>query len=319
MKSIIDSVQLMRGIAALSVVFCHLIIFDEGNFGVDLFFCISGFIMMLVTEKNYNGFLQKRFLRICPLYFLLTIGKFSMGFIMPNLLRDPNISVTVLLRSFLFIGGNEIMVGVGWTLCYEMFFYFLFFLAFKINHKNRHIIATLFLAIIVLIGLLVKNTNEYFLFYTQPIILEFAFGIWAYKFLYSNFKIAKSKLMESIFIIAAISIYSSLFFIKLPVNRLISAGIPTFIVFILFFISLENHRIPKFFIVLGNISYSLYLTHTFVITAFSKLIIDIEHEITPLSILGSVIAICFSLGVAYTSWYLIENKLTNWIKNKVKL
>ncbi|MDR1491167.1 MAG: acyltransferase [Planctomycetaceae bacterium] len=184
MNKKIESVQMMRGIAALSVVFCHLGIIGKGGFGVDLFFCISGFIMMLVTEKNCDRFLKKRLLRICPLYYLLTIGAFAMAFIAPNLLRDANTGLDALLRSFFFIGGNEIMVGVGWTLCYEMFFYLLFFIAFKINHKNRHIISTAFLTAIVLTGLIIKTTNGYLEFYTQPILLEFALGMWAYIILY---------------------------------------------------------------------------------------------------------------------------------------
>jgi peptidoglycan/LPS O-acetylase OafA/YrhL len=182
-----ESVQMMRGIAALSVVFCHLGMIGVGGFGVDLFFCISGFIMMFVTEKSCDGFLKKRFLRICPLYYLLTIGAFAMAFIAPNLLRDANMELAALLRSFLFIGStgnNNIIVGVGWTLCYEMFFYLLFFISFKISHKNRHIISITFLTIIVLAGLVIKPSNEYLLFYTQPILLEFALGIWAYKILY---------------------------------------------------------------------------------------------------------------------------------------
>lgn len=83
MNQKIESVQMMRGIAALSVVFCHIGMLGRGSFGVDLFFCISGFIMMLVTEKNCNNFLKKRFLRICPLYYLLTIGSFLMALIVP--------------------------------------------------------------------------------------------------------------------------------------------------------------------------------------------------------------------------------------------
>jgi peptidoglycan/LPS O-acetylase OafA/YrhL len=193
MNKKIESVQMMRGIAALTVVVCHLgIMGSVGTFGVDLFFCISGFIMMFITEKSCAGFLKKRFLRICPLYYLLTIGAFAMAFIAPQLLRSPNSGFDTLLRSLLFICGDKhdtltdstIIVGVGWTLCYEMLFYLLFFMAFTISHKNRHYIATAFLAVIVLTGVIVKPENQYFAFYTSPILLEFALGMFAYKILY---------------------------------------------------------------------------------------------------------------------------------------
>jgi peptidoglycan/LPS O-acetylase OafA/YrhL len=76
--------------------------------------------------------------------------------------------------------------------------------------------------------------------------------------------------------------------------------------------------VPKFLVVLGDISYSLYLTHTFVITTFSKLILDIDSKVTIVSVIASVLAIAIAVGVAYFSWYLIENKLTDWIKIKLK-
>jgi peptidoglycan/LPS O-acetylase OafA/YrhL len=103
--------------------------------------------------------------------------------------------------------------------------------------------------------------------------------------------------------------------VKLPVDRLFAAGVPTFVFFILIFKALQNSKIPKFPVILGNISYSLYLTHTFIITTFSKFIIDIDHKITVVSIIGLAFAISIVVGVAYISWYLIENKMTNWIKN----
>jgi peptidoglycan/LPS O-acetylase OafA/YrhL len=326
MNKKIESVQMMRGIAALSVVVCHLgIIGNTGGFGVDLFFCISGFIMMFVTEKSYAGFLKKRFLRICPLYYLLTIGAFAMAFIAPQLLRSPNNELDMLLRSLLFICGDNaetestIVVGVGWTLCYEMLFYLLFFAAFTISHKNRHYIATAFLVIIVLTGVIVKPENQYFAFYTSPILLEFALGMFAYKILYrrNQHNIMQHNTVRYSLLLLAILIYASLFVWGTKADRLFTAGIPTFVFFLLIFRALQDKKIAKFLIVLGNISYSLYLTHTFVITAFARLIMPTD-KLNFSSIVASVIATGLTIGVAYVSWYLIENKLTNRIKIKLE-
>jgi peptidoglycan/LPS O-acetylase OafA/YrhL len=325
MNKKIESVQMMRGIAALSVVFCHLGIIGKGGFGVDLFFCISGFIMMLVTEKSCDGFLKKRLLRICPLYYLLTIGAFTMAFIIPNIFRTANTKFIDLLCSFLFLGSHSrIIVGVGWTLCYEMFFYLLFFIAFKISHKNRHIISTMFLTLIVLIGIIIKPTNEYLEFYTRPILLEFALGMWAYKILYrrtnrdNTIQYNTIQYNTILLLLTAIIIYGALFFVRLPIDRLFVAGVPTFVFFLLIFKALQNSQVPKLLVILGNISYSLYLTHTFVITSFSRLIMNIDHKVTFLSIVASALSISIAIGTAYLSWYLIENKLTNWIKIKLE-
>ena len=72
----IDSIQILRFLAAFSVMMVHLPLFGFGAWGVDIFFVISGFIMMYVTESNERNFLVKRIIRIVPLYWMLTMGVF---------------------------------------------------------------------------------------------------------------------------------------------------------------------------------------------------------------------------------------------------
>jgi exopolysaccharide production protein ExoZ len=91
----ISSIQCLRGIAALSVVIFHEfdslnafspVNIDEltgrlhvlGTIGVDIFFCISGFIMVVLLartdEANSRGrFALRRAVRILPTYWLLTL------------------------------------------------------------------------------------------------------------------------------------------------------------------------------------------------------------------------------------------------------
>ena len=47
-----DSIQVLRGLAALFVVAEHIRFLACGAFGVDIFFCISGFMIMFTTHKN---------------------------------------------------------------------------------------------------------------------------------------------------------------------------------------------------------------------------------------------------------------------------
>nr|WP_320022126.1 acyltransferase [uncultured Draconibacterium sp.] len=308
----IESVQMLRGIAALSVIICHLGL-GSGKFGVDLFFSISGFIMMLVTERSCVDFLKKRLLRICPIYYSLTIMAIGVAFVAPNLLRSPTSDLSLILRSFLFVGGENPIVGVGWTLNYEMFFYFVFFLSFTISHNYRHIVASVILGTIVLLGLLVKFENSYFLFYTNPILLEFSLGMFAYKILF------KTKIKPSIvYLLLAIVIYGSLFFYNIHAIRLISMGIPTFIAFVLTVKSLQNYGIPKLLVVIGNISYSLYLTHTFVISTISKILFN-QHTVpfTFIGVLSGIVITGIAIGIAYILWYFIEEKFTRFLKKKL--
>src|SRR5690606_6137053 len=80
-----SSVQVLRAIAASMVVIFHLpayigyedVFIPVLHGGVDLFFVISGFVMMVsTTDKRHDpvSFLKKRFMRIVPLYWLGTIA-----------------------------------------------------------------------------------------------------------------------------------------------------------------------------------------------------------------------------------------------------
>ena len=78
-----DSIQVLRGIAAFSVILHHIAFIGKGAFGVDIFFCISGFIMMYITEINSEHFFMKRIIRLVPLYYAITAITFAGAVIMP--------------------------------------------------------------------------------------------------------------------------------------------------------------------------------------------------------------------------------------------
>ena len=98
----IDNIQVLRFLAAFSVMMVHLPIFGFGSWGVDIFFVISGFIMMYVTEFNERNFLIKRIIRIVPLYWILTLGVFSVAFFFPDLLNNTTASLDHLIKSLFY-------------------------------------------------------------------------------------------------------------------------------------------------------------------------------------------------------------------------
>ena len=79
-----DSIQALRGLAALFVVFQHVRFLNFGAFGVDIFFCISGFMIMFTTEKSTKYFFRKRLVRILPLYYLMTLGTYLSLLLFPS-------------------------------------------------------------------------------------------------------------------------------------------------------------------------------------------------------------------------------------------
>ena len=80
-----DSIQALRGLAALFVVFQHVRFLNFGAFGVDIFFCISGFMIMFTTEKSTKYFFRKRLVRILPLYYLMTLGTYLLLLLFPSM------------------------------------------------------------------------------------------------------------------------------------------------------------------------------------------------------------------------------------------
>ena len=77
----IYNLQIIRGIAALLVVFEHLLpkeigkFVPQGQIGVSMFFFISGFVMIYSFKENESGisFFKRRIERIYPAYIILSL------------------------------------------------------------------------------------------------------------------------------------------------------------------------------------------------------------------------------------------------------
>lgn len=158
----LQSIQVLRGLAALLVVLYHIRsleslgiqangltehgivsgIFSNGYAGVDLFFVISGFIMVYVTSdltagvKSATDFLFARITRIYPVWWLfagmMTVymvwmhGLSGHGQGWQAISRSEPL-IPYLLKSFALLPQHEHpILGVGWTLVHEVYFYFVF-------------------------------------------------------------------------------------------------------------------------------------------------------------------------------------------------
>ena len=96
----LNSIQYLRALAALTVVVAHA--WDHplpatpwpaaamGEFGVALFFVISGYIMVAITgEGRFSAaqFLKRRAIRIVPLYWMATTLAALLALILPSLFK----------------------------------------------------------------------------------------------------------------------------------------------------------------------------------------------------------------------------------------
>lgn len=151
------SIQALRGVAVLGVVAFHTLAIELkysggdrwlsdlllfGETGVDLFFVISGFVMVLVTRGRFGKprevmrFFWSRTTRIYPtywFYFFLTLGIFL---VMPAWVNASQGHQVNLWKSFfLFPDHTAPLVLVAWSLIHELWFYLVFGLLLLFREK----------------------------------------------------------------------------------------------------------------------------------------------------------------------------------------
>lgn len=191
------NIQVLRGIAALIVVFHHLQMnmltyygitpdLNFGAFGVDIFFVISGFVMYYsnaAMSRPITQFLLGRFFRIVPLYWLATLFVVALCLLGFRPLGYGHLSIDNILESLLFImttfadGHYELIIFVGWTLIYELFFYAMFAMTLGVMNSILSL-ATLTGVFLVLVmgNALLDGIPRGLAYVCNPIVFEFIFG-----------------------------------------------------------------------------------------------------------------------------------------------
>lgn len=288
------SIQYLRGIAALFIVFYHLFVQlhrlghtgqapEFLNAGVDIFFVISGFIMWHTTFNRNVGtleFLRHRVIRIVPLYWLVTTFYLAILLIRPSWMQSAKFELAHIVASYLFIPANHPavpglmwpLVIPGWTLNYEMFFYLLFGLALLFTSRARAVIVVAMLIGIVGLQVFDPPVNSIIGFYSSSIILEFALGVALGYLCTRGVSIPRlpSILMMLVGFIGLVA-GSAAGLPDLP--RVFTFGIPAFLIVAGAVFYERAHNVveiglPK---LLGDASYSLYLSHGAVLSAFGQL------------------------------------------------
>ncbi len=292
-KKIINSIQFLRGFAALAVVVHHtggyvkryfeptLLFGDKfsiGFAGVDLFFVISGFIIHFTSKSYLNNpsklkeYLKKRFIRVYPIYWIITTILFVSSWLIVEIL-DKNIfsigypnTFIAYIQTYLLLPLHFAINPVTWTLSYELFFYLCF--ALLIISKRLWIIPALILAvsfynIFINIPEIVEVKLNYFNFIFSGYNFEFMFGFLIYPF-YEKIKL--STIISVILLIISISIIA-LFGYDIgdydSYKRVLTFGLPSGLI-LLSLLNLENNNaisFPKITLTLGDASYALYLIH----------------------------------------------------------
>lgn len=153
----ISNVQVLRGLAATAVLMAHaagMLLYGDvpvslpnvewGAFGVDVFFVISGFVMVYAEGDRFGRldavipFVLRRLARIVPMYWLASLAFASLTAPYGAHAREMRAFVEAVLRAMIFLpaaDGSTSMMPTGWTLFYEMGFYLCFACALPFRRR----------------------------------------------------------------------------------------------------------------------------------------------------------------------------------------
>lgn len=287
-KSNVQSVQIMRGVASLLVVFLHISIkggqygngalrgFVVGGSGVDLFFIISGYIMCYSTaDRKMNGyqFLLHRFQRIMPLYWFTTLVALAVFLYNPKIVNTSGGETSIWASFVLFPNGKKFLNSIGWTLSFE-FFYYLIFACFIGRGTDKAIRwSSLILLVLVVLGWCFNPYAPLLFFVTNILFLEFVFGMGCFYF-FNRKGVRMNGVLAVALCLAGVGILVLEQVFPFPGEeglRGLCWGIPMLFIFIGLLSLEEVIQRGKSFIKaglleIGNASYSLYLSHTFVLS-----------------------------------------------------
>jgi exopolysaccharide production protein ExoZ len=156
--------------------------------GVDVFFVISGFIIVHAAASLHGRadarriFLAHRIARVVPLYWLATTLYLALAWARPGLLGADGGGPAYLAASYLFWpmaradGAVQPLYSLGWTLNYEMAFYVLFALALPLGRRRAVVGVVALLGGLVVLGQAAGSLAVAPAFWSDPIVLEFACG-----------------------------------------------------------------------------------------------------------------------------------------------
>lgn len=349
----LDTVQALRGLAAILVLFFHTVgmqqtiigteyaeifngFWNRGFSGVDMFFVISGFIMVYVTRDMQKGirtaavFMKARFLRIYPLWWFYAALMALIYFVIFGLPARPEYAsqaggiAPYLVKSFLLLPQNvPPIIDLGWTLIFEMYYYIIF--AFILFLPRRFLPLALGLWISQIIAFqLLAGTGPALNILKSPLSLEFIGGAFMALLVLKGF-IFRPRL---ILIAGGLAFCLALMMPDIHGDlwdswgRVIFFGLPSLAI-IYGLVTLETARKikpPIWTIWLGNWSYSLYLGHIIVLLVMKNIWEVLEKLGMPKALkLGApgmldnvafaIASVCAAIFAAMLSYVIVERPL----------
>ena len=331
----IYSLQAMRAIAASLVVYHHAQHFlqvrgyipqidprlEFGRAGVDIFFVISGFIMVFIAWDNFHksgaskDFIIRRAIRIVPLYWIyLSVMTVLLVFLPEMFSKGKTFDVAHMIASYLFVpwrnsaGDIAPILSPGWTLSYELYFYFIFSLVLLLPRRYFMYILALCFVGGVIVGRLVEFKVPVLYMITSPLLLEFLMGCLVALLYKGGVGVSMRQALLLVFIATAMLLVH-LSIGPIGLGRIVMWGVPAAFM-IAGLVYLEKHgaiRVPRLLVQLGNSSYSLYLSHLFTINLIGVLWVKIIGGGFAFYIMVAFVA---SILIGHLSYVVMEKPIT---------
>lgn len=351
-KSPLWAVQYLRAIAALMVAYFHSLDqiplyapYLQKYFlgtrglasGVDIFFVISGFIMLISSRNTSPGkFIIRRLIRVVPLYWLLTTILVAIALWHPALFRTTVVTLRFYLESLLFIPyqnpGHALdlvpLLVPGWSLNFEMFFYVIFALVLFAPQQKRILVNGLVFFALVFAGIYFRDAHSIrnLLFFCDIRILEFWAGM-----LIAHFYLRQPMRFPRWLSWTLVSLGFTAILVRFPLpgsnldtplSTLLNNMLPATMI-VLGAVALEQSRkirviAPLAF--LGDASYSIYLSHIFFLGGARFLWVHLGFD--RIDVLHAAAFTIFSIGLVITgaaAVYLgLEKPLLTYFQAKLK-
>jgi exopolysaccharide production protein ExoZ len=250
-------------------------IFGNGSAGVDVFFVISG-VVMVISSRSLAGcpdpgkmFLRRRVERIVPLYWMATTIKLCFVFAAPALVGSAPDSWWQILASYLFLPTFQAthsfpVLVVGWTLNYEMPFYALFAVALALRVPPLRVLLPT-LGSVAAIAFLVGPGSTGMVVYEDSIVLEFLYGVILGQALLEGKvpgRVLSAALMLGGFAVL-LAVHPTF-----AATRVVAWGLPALAI-VTGAVGLEaslGPLVPAWLLETGDASYAIYLFHGFVLS-----------------------------------------------------
>ncbi len=335
--------QIYRGIAATLVVLYHLTwwggfpiflalpywlpgiptwkgggFFLFGHSGVDFFFTLSGFVMVWGyghDAGNWRGlwpFLKARFTRIYPTYwvvFALTLGYHLWQ---PGVQPDAFASQAALLRGFWLVGNGPWHVPPAGTLPYELALYAFYAFSFVLGSVGFAIAALAWAVAIV------AQWTRWHIFMTAPILLspqmlEFLLGALTAG-LVRRFhpRLSGRWLAAAVAAYLVLAVVDDVNVIRGDHESVLTFALP-YAILIFLGVAWELNgarRFPRLLDVLGQASFSIYLTHYYLIWEINGKLFQFPVVAQTIGYDGQrVVALALVLAIGVLFWALVERPL----------